>query len=502
MLAGSATLALDGPRAPAAARAIITTLLVGHHRHYPQVPRPWPGCLLIPTATATRLDLPADLLSARPHTTGTDTAATVLDQLETEALRRRRALADTDTTNLPAIRDAIPDDTFPTVLAVLDQDPDPQHAHRLPTGDGSLGIHLLALGTAPDAVYLDVDGHQADTDPPVLWPQLAADEATDLIRLTTAAHDLPAQPPPPTTPAVPSDERHPEADRRTTTASNGTGPRPAAITTLAPPPAPARATDVAPAPPPSTAPEPASSPQPAASAPAADVRVRLRLFGRPALSIDGEPRTSGLLARSLEVAAYLAVHRGGISGDQLVADLLPDRPPTKARNLIYQAIAQLRAALRAATGHDGTHYLPGDKKTGYRLDPDHFAVDLWDFLGALTDAGHAHGDDTRSAALDRAVALVTGPLFGDAPYEWAATPVADTEHRALAALAALADLHADTQPDRASPTWKPRSTSHPTSKRSTSTPCASTPPPDDPTPSASPTVDSPTPSNPSASTHF
>jgi DNA-binding SARP family transcriptional activator len=420
-LAGSGTLALDGPGAHAAARAIIVTLLVGHHRDYPRTPRPWPAWLLIPTTTAGHLDLPVDLLDALPQTTLTNDATALADRLDAEALHRRRAMNDAAVTTVADLRAAVDDDAFPTVLAVLDQT-DPGLERRLQAlgADAArLGLHLLTLGPAPDTVALDADGHQAGPDGGTPWPQLSASDAADLLRLTTAAHDLTPDPTP-TTP-TPDTNHHQGVDTVTGAASNGTGPQPTAD----------------------------DSPPRAASTPATDTRVRLQVFGRPTLLIDGQPRTTGLLARSLEVAAYLAVHRGGVTGDQLITDLLPDRPATKARNLIYQAIAHLRAGLRTATDQDGTHYLPGDKKTGYRLDPDQVTVDLWEFETALADAGRARTDPDRVGALCRAVALATEPAFGDTAYEWAAPPAADLEHRTLAALADLADLHADTQPDQA-----------------------------------------------------
>ncbi|MBL7486686.1 BTAD domain-containing putative transcriptional regulator [Frankia sp. AgW1.1] len=442
-LLGGGTLAFDGPGAEGAARAIIVTLLVGHHRDFPRTPRPAPGWLLISTATARRLALPEDLLGLLPQVTLTDRPAAVADRLDAEALHRRRAMTDAAVTTLTALRDRVPDDTFPTVLAVLDQ---PAAADAGLTGRlgalardaARLGVYVLTVGPAPDAVWLDADGQQTGPDGATPWPQLSAGDAAELLRLTAAAHDLtpdlPPAPSPTSAPLGPPDGDHQRGiDPATGASSNGKAPQPAATSSSA-------------VSPPSAVPAAPAGPAPG---PVEAGRVRLQVFGRPTLLLDGQPRTSGLLARSLEVAAYLAVHRGGVTGDQLCADLLPDRPPVKARNLIYQAIGQLRAALRTATGQDGTLFLPGDKKTGYRLNPDQLAVDLWEFEAALADAGRAATDAGRIQALCWAVALAGEPAFGDTAYEWAATPAADLEHRVLSALADLADLHADTQPDQA-----------------------------------------------------
>jgi len=418
-LTDTGTLALDGPGAPAAVRALLVALLVDHHRHR-GLPRPWPAQLIIPAEAARRLDLATGTLATLPQVTVTTDGSAVLDRCETEALHRQRALAEYAATSLTELHAAAPDEAFPVVLAVLDQPTTPALAARLAAlahSGARLGLHTLLLGPAPGAITLRADGHP--TSPPdqtgTSWPKLTPDQAADLLTLTLAAHDL-----------------HPAA-AATATAS------------------------AAPVPPQDTAPQPADTAHPAPpvprdadpATPAAGLRVRFTVFGRPALTIDHRPHSAGLSARSLEIAAYLALHTGGVTGDQLAAELLPDRDPTRARNAIYQDIAKLRAAIRHATGEPATHYLAGDKKTGYRLNPDHVAVDLWDFHHAMAAAGQARDDPDRIAALTAASLLVAARPFGDTAYEWSAAPAADLEHRALAALVDLADLHADDQPDQA-----------------------------------------------------
>ncbi|MEX5713907.1 bacterial transcriptional activator domain-containing protein, partial [Parafrankia sp. FMc6] len=199
-------------------------------------------------------------------------------------------------------------------------------------------------------------------------------------------------------------------------------------------------------------PAPTSAPeQPAEQISHADQpgrRVRLVLFGRPAVHLNGAPLAGGLRTLSLEIAAYLAVHPGGVTGDRLAADLLPDQDPTRARNQIYRAVAALRDTLRTATGDPTLTPILGGK-AGYRLDPALVTVDLWEFDAALTAAGHANDDPARITALTRAVNLATATPLGDTAYDWSAPTVTDLEHRAVDALADLADLHADDHPEQA-----------------------------------------------------
>ncbi len=172
------------------------------------------------------------------------------------------------------------------------------------------------------------------------------------------------------------------------------------------------------------------------------------LFSRPTLIIDGQPRTKGILTKSLEIAAYLAFHQGGVTGDQLAGDLLPDREPAKAANQIYRAVAALRGEIRQSTGDRDTAFVAGGK-TGYRLNPDHVTVDLWEFTAAERAAGHARDDPTRITALTTAADLARHRPLTDLGYLWAAGYVTDLEHRITGVLADLADIYADDNPDRA-----------------------------------------------------
>ncbi|WP_255725502.1 BTAD domain-containing putative transcriptional regulator [Frankia sp. Cj3] len=446
-LARAGSVSVDGPGAPAAARAILTTVLADHHRH-PGPDRPWPARLIIPAGDVDRLALPRPVLAVLPAVTVTPTLPAALDRLDAEILHRHRLMDDLDTDSVTELRTAAPDEMLPTVLLVATVEE--QLAGRmsaLAVQGRPLGLHLLALGDWPGQItyILDADGRQTAPGDGVgeRWWQLTPAAAGDLLELVAAAHDIHLHPPaaPPLFPVPVGRASGSDNGREPLQPLIPASPAPGSGTPSARQPDTPAGSDVDPDLHPDPPPEAAAGPVPTR-------RVRLLLFGRPTITIDGVPLTRGLRTLSLEVAAFLAVHPGGAGGDTLATELLAHHDPRKARNQIYRAIAVLRDVLTAATGDNGVAYLTSSP-AGYRLHPDHVAVDLWEFHDARRHAGHARDDTTRIAALTRAADLYQARPLGDTAYDWSTPHIGTVEHQAVDILADLADLHAEDNPDRA-----------------------------------------------------
>ncbi|WP_018504995.1 BTAD domain-containing putative transcriptional regulator [Parafrankia discariae] len=421
---------LRGPAAPAAARAVILSALADHHRDRTS----WPARLIVPQDVVTLLDLSGPLLDALPQITVTASTDAALDLADREALRRARLTDDIGATSLDEFRAAFPDEMIPTVL-LLAATPSLRDGRlaALTHSSAHLGIYTVTLD-----LTVDPDG---DDQPPLPW-QLTPAQASDLLHILTDAADQPtptAEPSPPVETPAHLPPHPPRVDAL---------PAPPTVTPPSPEPGLSPATVAPPAGEPAAT---STAAQPAEQTSHPDQpgrRVRLVLFGRPAVHLDSTPLASGLRTLSLEIAAHLAVHPGGVTGDRLAADLLPDQDPTRARNQIYRGVAALRDTLRTATGDPTlTPILSG--KAGYRLDPAVVTVDLWEFDTALHAAGHAPDDPARITALTRAADLATSTPLGDTAYDWSTPTVTDLEHRAVDALADLADLHADDHPEQA-----------------------------------------------------
>ncbi|WP_239341618.1 BTAD domain-containing putative transcriptional regulator [Frankia sp. CiP3] len=448
VLARAGSLNLDGPGAPAAARAIAVTLLADHHR-YPRPDRPWPARLIIPTADADRLAMPRPVLAVLLEVTVTPTLPAALDRLHAELLHRHRLMAEVDTESIAELRRAAPDEMLPTVLLVATVEGDSASRLTALAAQGRpFGLYTLALGHWPGqtSYFLDANGRQTAPGGGAgeQWWQLSPAAAGDLLDLVAAAHDLhpPAAPPPPAAPVPVPVGRVPRADigREPPQPLSLTDPTPDTASPSVRQPDTPRGADVSPA--------PASEPlfEPTVGTGAAR-RAHVLLFGRPAITVDGAALTRGLRTLSLEVAAYLAFHPAGADGEALATNLLPDHDPRKARNQIYRAIAVLRDVLTAATGDTAAYLTSGP--AGYRLNPDHVSVDLWDFHHARRHAGRARDDATRITALTHAAELYQARPLGDTAYDWSTPHITAVEHHAVDVLADLADLYAADNPDRA-----------------------------------------------------
>ncbi|MGN9847340.1 hypothetical protein ACTMTI_55645 [Nonomuraea sp. H19] len=102
----------------------------------------------------------------------------------------------------------------------------------------------------------------------------------------------------------------------------------------------------------------------------------------------GGPRIDNLTSwLQLSLLVYLALHRNGVTRDQLTTALWPDETSKDVHN----ALRHLRSALVAATG-----YVNPDSKRApfinasttkdsatYGIDPELISVDLWDLQEAI-----------------------------------------------------------------------------------------------------------------------
>ncbi len=461
---------LDGPAAPTrlpaalrtggislpepsgdAARALILTALAAHHTPAGDDPHH----LIITRDAATDLRLPEQLLTRLPHVTLTPTGADALACAERHLLTRTRLTTDHTTTTISQLRAAAPDEHLPTVLLVLAADPPLlPRLNALADHGAALDILTAALGPWPGRPPWP-DLH----DPAWALPPAAA---ADLLQLLNDA--TPRDPTPPVDTAVPptgASRPHAAAD---THAHPSTEPQPDPDppspdpTPLEPVSVEPREPSIAPSPPPPSAArddtEPAAPTTPTvAEAPDGDdgraqptpvsagpEQVRLILLDRPQLRRAGSTVYQGRL--SLEIAGYLALHRGGATTTTLLGALLPDVDPDRAKDQIYQAIRRLREALR----HAGADHVLLSDRNGYRL-TDTITCDLWDVERALTTADQTTDDQTRTTALRTATRLYTGRLLDGC--EWATAHATHLEHRLTDAAADLADLLADDDPTTA-----------------------------------------------------
>jgi len=391
-------LGLVGPSAPAAARAIITTLL-GHSR-------PETAQVLV-AGQALASQLLGDPLPL-PGLTVTNDLDAALNTVEVELLRRTRLLAHHDIADVAAYATFDPAEPLETLIVVADgrSRPFTPRLHAVLLAGRRLGIGAVLLGANPagPTAVADPDGtiiEPSDTSADLLGARLytlTADEAHQLLSVITAGRgaepDLPDPAPPPAKEAAPA--KLPEPDR--------SGP-------------------------------PAGEPSPARP-------VEVRLLGPLQVRLHGRQLTKGLRTKAPELLAYLLVHPAGVTRDAAIEALWPELDPDRGVAWFKAVLGNLRRALGpAAAANTAVIARVGDR---YQANPDLIGCDLWRFQRALATAGAATDPAAKSAALKQALAAYHGDLMDGADYDWALTEREDLRRQAISAARRLADLHQQT----------------------------------------------------------
>lgn len=399
-LARTRGLALTGPGAPAAARALTVDLLADA-----QNPERRSPVLLMPRTDAislldmTGLRYPPQRL----HTTSSLEAA--LDWLEAELLTRTRSATSTDRQ---------PHD--PLVLVASTAADDERRLRAILHSGAEVGIAAILLGGWDSGVTVEVtaDGtvESARGDPRAeltgarlfTLPTDDARELLDILGTADAAHD------PAATAAEIASERAEIAARSEPDAL------PADDGPLIEPPTPSPTVNI-PQSTPSRVETPASLKRDTDDADRPP--LRLSLLGRMHLHYRGPSGVIDIIeafgAKQRAVLTYLALHRDGERRDAVIAAIWPDAPAERPANRLHAQLHLIRKALEKYT--DGVvRGMVRNEDSYYGLDPSIIAVDLWE----LQDVLHEHMDDglTIEGATATIADLYRGPLAPDLPDPW------------------------------------------------------------------------------------
>ncbi|GAA4595857.1 hypothetical protein GCM10023107_35540 [Actinoplanes octamycinicus] len=170
-------------------------------------------------------------------------------------------------------------------------------------------------------------------------------------------------------------------------------------------------------------------------------RVEVAVLGTPRIvaeELDRLPRR-----KALELLVYLAVHDGSATTEQILDDLLPDAPASKAPQRLHTYVSDIRNVMRRIAG-PGTYLTHPQHR--YVLNQSLIDVDLWRMRSAIREANHATDRRERIAGLRRAVDAYRGPFADGVDYEWAEPYREAIRQQALDAHLTLADALAD-QPE-------------------------------------------------------
>jgi DNA-binding SARP family transcriptional activator/nucleoid-associated protein YgaU len=413
-------LALTGPGATATARALATELLGRSRRDRAEVLIPEPDAAALLSGTGINL---GDLARDVPGLNIVASLQAAITHLEAEFIHRARLMETSGEPDIHALRRAEPGEPLPILILIAQVPPASDTLDAILTFSAPYGLGAILLGTwttattvtvAADGTVTEARGPHADTWTGSRLFHLGPSEAAEMLHVIRTAHGAPE---PPT--------EHPGTDAPTPPASDPAKP--------SAPPAP---------------PAPASS-RPGGSDGHDTARpVQLHVLGAIRLQADGQPISTGLRRITRDLLTYLALHPGGITRDQAVDALMPDRDLASGTTMIHTAINNARKTLRHATGlREAMFIIHTDGR--YRLDAHLIDVDLWHLHTVLDRAHHAETDSGRINELRHIPDLYTAELAEDLTYEWAETERENLRRHATDALSQLAQLIRKTHPERA-----------------------------------------------------
>ena len=172
-------------------------------------------------------------------------------------------------------------------------------------------------------------------------------------------------------------------------------------------------------------------------APSEEAPISVRVLGEYRIEAGGREIRSGLRAKARELLAFYLLHPEGTTLDVATEALWPEADPGRGSEWFWTALGNLRSLLRSATGTKGLKVIERDGDR-YRIEPVLFEVDLWRFQEALPPAGASTGDAEWAAGLQAAADLYGGELLAGADWAWAEVPREDLRRRAVDVLVALA----------------------------------------------------------------
>lgn len=180
----------------------------------------------------------------------------------------------------------------------------------------------------------------------------------------------------------------------------------------------------------------------------------LSVFGQPRLSwrpdatrSDDVVEVTGSLSRRLwELLIYLALHPEGVSRAAIIDSLWASRPARDPAAVLRTVLSRLRSTIDNATSPE-LGDLVVTQHGRYRLDPALVEVDYWTFADALARRRTTTDERHRTAAYAAIVAGYGGELAAGVEAEWLATVREGVRRDALDAVAALARVRIQDDPE-------------------------------------------------------
>jgi DNA-binding SARP family transcriptional activator len=167
----------------------------------------------------------------------------------------------------------------------------------------------------------------------------------------------------------------------------------------------------------------------------------------PSTEITEHEVTAAFAPRVRELLVFLALHPDGATREALVAALWPTSPAERTTNAMNTALTRLRRAVTAATeGTLSDVVLVSEGR--YRLAPELVEVDYHRFATAMAARRTASTEQQRVDAYRQVVDSYTGPVADGLSTEWLETIREAIRRDAIDAVAALARVLVDQDPQQ------------------------------------------------------
>lgn len=459
-------LGLTGPGMEAAARALLVATLSAGGPGDPDAC----GHVVIPAdALTTLLGTHAVDTTGIPRLTVVPGLPDALTRIEEILIERRRTLLDHGVEDLDGIRAADPYyPPMPPILLVAETPLDPIAARVASTLQLSAPLQISGIllgGWRGPTITISPDGHSGATGQPRL-SVLGLPTTMDLLGVLREAHtgapvsDAPREDEPAATeifmgPLVDEGKSSPATSdpagpaRVASTTATGSLPEtihePSAGRAARSGDDPRKETDTDEADP--VGDSPATEP---VVVDESDQRRRamIRVLGSPTIS-DGEGNPiPAVRHHAQQLLVYLVVFRRGADRSRICRAFWPAAEQRLAGGSLNTEASELRRYIRQAVGDTSVNPIinPGGR---YILNPDTVTVDAWVLVDALQEAKNVPDPEAKIAALWRAVDAHTGILADGCDYDWIAESRERMRRRGIRARISLADLLADSEPERA-----------------------------------------------------
>jgi two-component SAPR family response regulator len=145
-------------------------------------------------------------------------------------------------------------------------------------------------------------------------------------------------------------------------------------------------------------------------------KMAISCLGPFEISRGEEPIRSGWKAKGRELLAYLVANPAGAPKERIIEELWPEIDPKRAGARFDRSATVIRSLARGTD--DARMYVERVGESSYRLEPDAWWIDAWEFERLVRKAVHREDPATAVSDFREALSLYGGEFCDDSYYPW------------------------------------------------------------------------------------